>query len=455
MWLTRESRAFGGLPIDDGERHLARFEGSTITTASLALFENTVSQILHEHHFANGLTLIVEPMPWLESVAFSLTLPGGAIHDPADRLGLSNLTNDMVQRGGGELDSRAFTAALDNLGVVFSSNVTNSFASFAGAMPADQLTSALPLYADMLRRPQLPIEKLDEAKLVCIQEIRAAEDDLAQRVLAQLRKRRYPHPFGREPQGEMAAIEAATMADVTGHYANCYGPGECVMSVAGNVDWPALRSRVEELFGDWQPQSTPRTPGAPPETDYLHIEHGSSQTHIGISFPIVPYRDPSYYRARAAIGVLSDGMSSRLFTELREERGLCYAVFASYHSLPELGSVQCYVGTTTEHAQESLDVMIDELTRLGDGVAEDELERLRARFKSGLIMQQESSTSRAASMGSDWRLLGRVRSMEEISQAINDLNSDSINEFLTAHRPTGFQVVSLGAKRLEMPVGVS
>ena len=125
------------------------------------------------------------------------------------------------------------------------------------------------------------------------------------------------------------------------------------------------------------------------------MAHESNQTQIGIAFDSVPYRHPDYFQAWGAVGVLSGGMSSRLFTEVREKRGLCYSVYATMHTLRDRGSVLCYAGTSAERAQETLDVTLGELVRLAEGIEADELARLKARIKSSLIMQQESSSSRS------------------------------------------------------------
>ena len=106
----------------------------------------------------------------------------------------------------------------------------------------------------------------------------------------------------------------------------------------------------------------------------------------------MPYRHPDYFQAWGAVGVLSGGMSARLFTEVRERRGLCYSVYASYHTLRDRGGVFCYAGTSAERRQETLDVTLGELVRLAQGIEEHELDRLKARIKSALIMQQESSS---------------------------------------------------------------
>ena len=164
----------------------------------------------------------------------------------------------------------------------------------------------------------------------------------------------------------------------------------------------------------------------------------------------MPYRDKDYYDARAAVGVLSDGMSSRLFTEVREKEGLCYTVYASANTLRDRGAVLCYSATSTERAQETLDVTMRELRRLKDGVEEAELKRLKARIKSGLIMQQESSASRSVSMAIDWYHLARIRPIQEVSDHINKRTADSINKYLQRNPPQDFRFVSLGMNPLEL-----
>jgi predicted Zn-dependent peptidase len=174
-----------------------------------------------------------------------------------------------------------------------------------------------------------------------------------------------------------------------------------------------------------------------------------------LAYTSIPYPHPDYFQARGAVGVLSDGMSSRLFTEVREKRGLCYTVYASCHSLKDRGSVVCYAGTTTERAQETLDVMYGELVRLEQGIEPDELNRLKARIKSSLIMQQESSVSRSGSIAADWYYLNRVRTLDELGAIIDGLTCESINRYLAAHPPRDFCAVTLGAKPLEMPRAIS
>ncbi len=407
------------------------------------------------HKLANGLALVAEPMPWLESAAFALLAPAGCARDPADQLGLANFTCEMVQRGCGDRNSREFVEDLELLGADTSGSVSNSHTSFGGAMPAAGFYAVLEIYADVVRRPQLPPHQLEEARQVCLHEIRAAEDDLAQTVMIELRRRRYGDPFGRAGHGELAAVEKIQLADLQRHFATHYRPDGAILGVAGKLDWPRLRDEVERLFGDWSAHDVDALVATQPPPSYRHLESDSSQTHIGVAFPSVPYAHPDYFQARGAVGVLSDGTSSRLFTEVREKRGLVYSVHAHCHSLRDRGSVMCYAGTTTERAQETLDVLIAELVRLGAGIQQAELNRLQARIKSALIMQQESSTARSSAIAFDWYFLERVRTLDEIGALIDGLTCDSINAYLGSNPPRDFTTVTLGEKQLEVPVAVS
>jgi len=207
---------------------------------------------------------------------------------------------------------------------------------------------------------------------------------------------------------------------------------------------------VGNLFDDWKSQPVPEVTVAPPETGVEHISFESEQTHIVVGFKGCTFSDENYYLNRCAIGVLSDGMSSRLFTEVREKRGLCYTVFASNHSVKDAAGVFCYSGTTTARAQETLDVIVDQLRELGNGVTEAELKRLKIQIRSGLVSQQESCRARANAINSNWFHLGRVRTLDEILENINAMTVDKVNDYLKNHPPANFSLVTLGSEALHL-----
>jgi len=391
----------------------------------------------------------MQRMPWLESAAMSVLVPAGSQRDPAELPGLASFTAEMVQRGCGNLNSRQFVDQLDRIGAARSASVTNYHTRFSAAIPSSRLEESLAIYRDLIRTPHLPEAQLEDSRMVAMQELLAMEDDLAQKLLRELRLRLYPDPYGRSTTGSPESVQAITYQDVASHVANYYVPENAIISLAGKMEFDSVTSIVERLFGDWEGTLRSDITETPPLDGHHHIQHESSQTQIGIVFPGVPYSHPDYFLARSAIGILSDGMSSRLFTEVREKRGLCYTVYAMCHTIKEQGCVLAYAGTTTERAQETLDVMLAEIRRLGDGVFEDELNRLKARMKTGLIMQQESSSSRSISMASDWHLLGYLRTLEELSDLVDKVNTEAINQYLANNPPQQFKVVTLGQQALD------
>ncbi len=404
------------------------------------------------HVFSNGLVLVAEPNDQLESAAFHVLVPAGSCRDPEDKAGLCGFVCEMSLRGAGPRNSRQWSDELDRLGVERGESVNASHTCYGGATLARNLFPALALYADLLRCPRLPEEELEAGRMVMLQELRAVEDEPSQKLLQELRRHQYPHPWGRPAVGDAAGIRDIGPAEIRTFYEQYYHPNELILGVAGRFDWDALRDHVETLFGDWQPRPTAEPVAEAPATRVLHIPYETAQTQIGIAYDSVPYSHPDYFQAWGAVGVLSGGMSSRLFTEVREKRGLCYSIHASSHSLKEFGSVFCYAGTTAERAQETLTVTLDELRGLAQGIRSGELDRLKARIKSSLVMQQESSSARGAAIARDWYHLGYARPLEEVEALIDGLTADSINAYLSEHPPHDFTVVTLGPEPLEIPV---
>lgn len=410
----------------------------------------SAEQQIFSHSLANGLSLVASPMPWLESAAFSIYVPSGCRFDPVGQLGVANFACEMVQRGCGDLDSRAFIEKLEMLGVDYNSSVGTYHTHFGGAMRSAQLLDCLSVYADVLQKPTMPIDQLEDGRQVCFQELRSIQDDLPQQAIIDLRLRYYGQPDGRICEGTMETVAAISMENIKSFFESYYRPNETIIAVAGNIDWERLKDHVEALFGDWNSRRTAEPTIIPGEHGVHHIPFDSNQTHIAIAYPGTPYSSDDYYLQRAAVGILSGGVSSRLFSEVREKRGLCYTVFASNHSIKDRGSVICYAGTTSERAQETLDVIIEQLVEIKNGIRQDELDRLKIQIRSGLIMQQESSRSRSGSIAGDWFHLGRVRSLDEITKLIKELSVDSVNQFLAENPPSDFDVVTLGSEPLEL-----
>jgi predicted Zn-dependent peptidase len=395
------------------------------------------------------MTMLGQQMPWLRSASFTLLLPAGCQVEPPNRRGLSGLVTEMVQRGAGNLSSRQIVALGDNLGLDRNGSISTSHTVFGASMPAESLAAGLDLYAQIVRRPHLPLDQLEDARAVAVQELRATEDEPAQRVMMRLKELHYGELLGHSPLGRLADVEAITIEDVRDFFTGHYRPRGAILSIAGHFDWEPIVQLAEELFSGWPDGELQPPPAAAAEPGYEHIKQASQQTHIGFSFPAMSYEMPDYFTLRAAVGVLSDGMSSRLFDRVREQRGLCYSVSASCHSLKGGGGVFGYAGTTPERAQETLDVTLAEIKDLGATVEADELDRFKVRIQSNLVMQQESSASKAAVMANDWYFLGRTMQPEEIQQRIDAVTPESIAELWPRLRLDESCLVTLGPEKLQ------
>ncbi len=405
---------------------------------------------LHIHTFDNGLVLLAEPMDGVESVSWSLLLPYGPVLDPPNLEGLAGLVCEMTLRGAGSRNSREFLCALENLGCETAEALAHLHTGFGSSTLAENLLPSLELLADQVLRPRFPKDQLEAAKQVRRQNLFSLEDDPARQLMEELSRNFLPDPWGRSELGTLETLERISLDDIRDVHARFYQPQGAILSCAGRFDWNVLQRHVENLFGNndhWKPQNVPQIEERPIGKIRVHLPFESAQTHIGVAYPCAELRSTDYMLAWSAVNVLSGGMSGRLFDEIREKRGLCYSVCASYSTLRDRAGVYCYCGTGADRAQESLDVLLSELERLRNGIDEGELRRLKIRAKRALVMQQESTGSRSSTMTRDWYHLDRIRTLAEIEAAIDGLTLNAINDYLAKKPPGPFHIVTLGPFR--------
>jgi predicted Zn-dependent peptidase len=227
------------------------------------------------------------------------------------------------------------------------------------------------------------------------------------------------------------------------------------VTIAGRIDWDDFVARIDALLGDWTGEPAPPVAAGPRGPFVQHVPHDSQQTHVALAWSAPPYRSEESAIAGAVTSILGGGTSSRLFTEVRERRGLCYGVTSGYETQRDFAAMLCYSGTTAARAQETLDVMLAEIERLPGSIDADELDRVKARVSSGLVMQQESTAARAGSMARQWYHLDRLRTIEEDLAHFDRLTVRMLEDWLAAQPPRDLTVVSLGPEPLEVPGAVS
>lgn len=399
-----------------------------------------------QHLLSNGLTLVFEPQPWLETLSLTLLVPFGSATDPAGAEGSANVIHNWLQRGAGGMDSRTLSDRLDDLGVIRGGGSGREGTTLSAAFLVADLAAAMPLVASMATDPVFDDAEFEGARELAVEELKALQDSPADLLSEALNKHFFSGAHGRSAIGSEESLAALTPESVRADASRRVGPSGSVLAVAGGADFDALVAAVEAAFGSWagSTMSVPEPVIAAPQRH--HVDADSNQVQIGLAYPGFAPGTAAAYRNSLALAVLSGSAGARLHTEVREKRGLVYSVSASSRSLKGFGYVVGYAGTTPERAHETLEVYLGELARLRLGVEADEFERAKVGLLSNLVMNGESSGATAGRLAADTFTIGRPRTLAEISGSVASITHQEINDFLAelpAVRPT---VVTLGPK---------
>ncbi len=402
-----------------------------------------------QHELGNRLTVLAQPMDHVASAAMAIMLPGGARYDGDATAGAASVLAEWVFRGAGEMTSRQLDERLDALGCHHGESVRSETLIFSATQLQRNLPEVMEILAEVIRRPALADATFDPARSLVAQDLESLSDEPARLVNLLLREKFYPHPLGRCVYGRADTLEALTPEFCREHWQQRLDPSQAVLAVAGKLDWDALVDRTERLFGDMPGLDARAVSTDPPAGGATHVQRDSAQTHLALAWRSVTADHEHYYPLRLAEAILSGGMSSRLFTEVREKRGLAYHVGCSYHSLRDHAGMFVYAGTRPELAQQTLEVTVAELRRLGEGIDADELARAKVQLTSSLVMQGESTGARAWAIVSDHHRLGRVRTLREIRDAIDAVTVEQVLAALADVPPRDFTVLAIGPDPLD------
>ncbi|MCI0499739.1 MAG: insulinase family protein [Planctomycetales bacterium] len=403
---------------------------------------------LDSYRFKNGMILLGERMEQVHSVSFHFLLPAGAALLPDGCCGAGEVICDWLFRGAGNRGSRQLVEALDGLGIHRNASLSSHHLSLSASLEAGNLSKTLALFADIILRPQLAADQFEPSRQLALADLAGLDDDPRQKTMILLYEQFYPDPFGRPAVGKADELGALTAEKTAAIARSIFDPSRVIFSICGRYDFDAVCKQMEVLFESAAAQGLSATAAVPRGQAYTHVQTDGAQVHIGLMTEAPPASSPHFYEVAAAVSVLSGSMSSRLFTEVREKRGLCYAVGASYKALRDFAGISCYAGTTPDKVQETVDVVLEQFRRLKDGITEDELQRARVGLKTSLIMQSESTSARAAGISSDYFLLGRVRELDEIREKIEAMNTNGILAFLRGHPFERFTTVTIGPRAI-------
>ncbi len=397
----------------------------------------------------NGIMVLGEHSPDAFSSAFAVLMPLGAKHDPKSHFGLSAVTQELLYKGAGPWDSQALATEIDQIGFQEGHRTDREVISFSGTTLPKHLFRALDITYTILTEPSLPEIGLEEIRQLSMHQLMAMEDAPAQKMFYELGQRFFPAPLSNPAEGTLETLQAITLNDVQSCWKQYTSQG-AIISVSGNFNKDQLMDHLQQRFGKWQGEAVPEVEAGSPTIHVEHFEKDTEQMQIGIAYDSIPLTHPDYYKARMGVMALSGGMSSRLFVEVRQKRGLAYSVFATYLSTKNMGGVLGYAGTTTERAQETLDVLLEELRRIEHGITQDEFDKAKTKLKTNFIVQGESTRARAEGMVREYFYREKVWTLDEAMAMVDALTLDEINAYLKKSVPEKFTVLTLGKTPLEV-----
>lgn len=409
------------------------------------------------HTLPNGLEIVGQRMPSLASVTFGIQFAAGLREEPEDTLGLTHLLSDMVFQGTEHRSVRQLTEEFEAIGARKGGETGSEFARYSAQVVGNRFDRAMELIADVVRYPTFPADEFKQMRSVQLQEIRRRDDEPMRRIMDLARETFYSGTrLGRRALGTTETVERMRSEDLRAFWQERYLPHGALISIAGNFDWDQLVARIEALFGDWSGSPAPVTEDAPHPQNGVNIEiHEGNQEHIAMVYPFPKYGDPDYYAALVVTEIFGGGMTSRLFREVREKRGLVYSVAAMFAPNGVYGAQFLYAGTTPEKAHETVTVMRDQMRLLREeGVTADELERAKVQLKSELVMRGESSAARMGSLARSWWYEHRLIPIQETKQAIDDVSQEQIMRLLGRFPPAQPLVVAaIGPRAKEELIG--
>ena len=375
----------------------------------------------------NGLRVISDPMPGLETSAVGVWVDTGARHETAAENGISHVLEHMAFKGTSKRSALQIAEVIESVGGHLNAYTSRDQTAYYARVLKDDVPLAVDILSDILQHSVFDEQEIAREKEVIVQEIGQTFDTPDDIIFDYLQETSYPdQPIGRSILGTVSQVrgfERGMIADyMNRHY---LGPG-MVLSASGAIDHDALVRLAEEAFGELSASGGyEMEPAVYRGGDYREARK-LEQVHYALSVPGASYMDDDYYALQILSGLLGGGMSSRLFQEIRERRGLCYSVFSFASSFMDSGTFTVYAGTGEEHINELSHVLTDELRRVSDDLSTSEVERAKAQLKASLLMGMEGPAARAEVHARQLQIYGRVLPAAEITESIDAVSLEEV-----------------------------
>ncbi|TVV71280.1 M16 family metallopeptidase [Sphingomonas solaris] len=371
------------------------------------------------HRLANGLTVAIEPMAGVETLAVGLYADVGARSEPAGLSGLAHMVEHMLFKGAGSRDAKAIAEDIEDAGGSLNAWTARDHTVFHARLLAGDLSLGVEMIADLVRSPHLDADELEREKGVVLAELGEARDTPDDIIFDHLQAAAFPdQPLGLPVLGDEASIAAIDVAALRDWTATRYRPSGLVLAAAGKVDEDALLRLAEARFGDMAPGVTPPPPPGRFTGGTHHDRRRFDQLHVALAHPGLGHANTDVFALSLYAAAAGGGMSSRLFQQVREARGLAYSIYAWTQSYAETGLLGVYCAAARPQAAQALALTRDILAQTAETLTEAELARAKAQAKAGLLMGLEGVGARCDHLARQIQIHGRIVPPAETVTAI-------------------------------------
>lgn len=391
-------------------------------------------------HLDNGLTVVTQDMPGFRTVSAGVWVQAGTRNELPEEHGLAHFLEHMAFKGTKKRSARAIVEEIEHVGGDLNASTTVENTNYHVRLMGADLPVALDIFADILLHSTFEEPEIRREKSVVLQEIGACEDDPEELLYDLFLERAFPdQPLGRQILGTKKSVQSFNRPMIAHYLARQYRAPSMVVSAVGDVNHAQVVDLSAKLLKTVSPDKPPAAEAAHYRGGETRLNRRLEQVHLTLGFPGKSIHDDAQYAVHAFASILGGGMSSRLFQEVREKRGLAYSIDAMHWAFEDCGLFGIAAGTAEADAEDLIKVSLDELQRAAVSITQAELDGAKAQMKVSLMSAFESSGQRAEQLARQWLSYGRLIPADDILARIDALTVDAVTQAgraLTASAPT-------------------
>jgi predicted Zn-dependent peptidase len=378
----------------------------------------------------NGITLLTEAMPHVRSVAVGVWLKRGSRHETPIQSGISHFIEHMVFKGTKNRSAEVIAAQVDSIGGHMDAFTAKEYASFHLKVLDEHLPLAVDILGDIAMNPLFDPSEMTKEKKVIFEEINMVEDTPDDLVMELYTEAFWPrHPLGRPILGTKSSVSRFRRDELAGFFRSVYRPGNIVIAAAGHLEHRATSRLVRRHFGELAPGGRSHNGGPPRPASRIvtRSKKELEQVHLCLGTPAYPQAHEDRYGVYILNTVLGGSMSSRLFQNVREKRGLVYSISSGVSAYSDAGTLTIYAGTSLDSVDEVVRLSLEELRRMkGEALPADELRRAKDHLKGSLMLSLENTGSRMSHIARQEIYFGRAFKLDEILAGIESVTAEDV-----------------------------